>query len=259
LANALLNLAVNARDAMPDGGKLTIETANSHLDEAYAAAHDDVAPGQYVMIAVSDTGSGMDGDTLGRAFEPFFTTKDIGQGTGLGLSQVYGFIKQSRGHVKLYSELGQGTAVKLYLPRLLGDRPDAASTQEANPIPAGHGETILVVEDEPSVRDHSVSVLRDLGYRVLAAADGHSALRMLARPTEVEVLFTDIGLPGGMNGRQLAEAARRKRPELKVVYTTGYARNAITHGGVLEPGTELLPKPFSYAALAAKIRAVLDG
>jgi signal transduction histidine kinase len=258
LENALLNLAVNARDAMPDGGKLTIETANTHLDDAYSAAHDDVAAGQYVMIAVSDTGSGMDRDTLGRVFEPFFTTKDIGQGTGLGLSQVYGFIKQSNGHVKLYSELGQGTAVKLYFPRLLGERTEAAVTAGTSPIPRGRGETILVVEDEPSVREHSVSSLRDLGYRVLAAADGHAGLRMLVRETEIEVLFTDVGLPGGMTGRQLAETARATRPGLKVVYTTGYARNAIVHGDVLEPGTELLPKPFSYAALAAKIRTVLD-
>jgi signal transduction histidine kinase len=258
LENALLNLAVNARDAMPDGGKLTIETANTHLDDAYAAEHDDVAAGQYVMIAVSDTGTGMDRDTLGRVFEPFFTTKDIGQGTGLGLSQVYGFIKQSNGHVKLYSEVGQGTAVKLYLPRLLADRPEAALKAEDTLIPSGRGETILVVEDEPAVREHSVASLRDLGYRVLAAADGQAALRVLAGEAEIEVLFTDVGLPGGMTGRQLVEAARVHRPDLKVVYTTGYARNAIVHGGVLDPGTELLPKPFSYAGLAAKIRSVLD-
>ncbi len=259
LENALLNLAVNARDAMPEGGKLTIETANTYLDEAYAAAHDDVAPGQYVMIAVSDTGSGMDPLTLSRVFEPFFTTKDIGQGTGLGLSQVYGFIKQSNGHVKLYSEPGQGTAVKLYLPRLLSDRSESPPKPADEQVPIGNGETILVVEDEPAVREHSVASLRELGYRVLAAGDGHAALRILARETGIAVLFTDVGLPGGMTGRQLAEAARAQRPDLKVLYTTGYARNAIVHGGVLDPGTELLPKPFSYAALATKIRAVLDG
>ena len=259
LENALLNLAVNARDAMPDGGKLTIETANTYLDEAYAAAHDDVTVGQYVMIAVSDTGAGMDERILERVFEPFFTTKDIGQGTGLGLSQVYGFIKQSNGHVKLYSEEGQGTVVKLYLPRLLSDRPEAKPKTEETRIPGGQGETILVVEDEPAVREHSVASLRELGYRVLAASDGHAAMRVLTREAEIAVLFTDVGLPGGMTGRQLAEAARVLRPELKVVYTTGYARNAIVHGGVLDPGTELLPKPFSYAALAAKIRTVLDG
>jgi signal transduction histidine kinase len=259
LENALVNLAVNARDAMPEGGKLTIETANTHLDDAYAAQHDDVAAGQYVMIAVTDTGIGMDLDTLGRVFEPFFTTKDIGQGTGLGLSQVYGFIKQSNGHVKLYSEMGQGTVVKLYLPRRLGDPIEAATKPEEATIPAGRGETILVVEDEAAVREHSVTSLRDLGYRVLAAADGHAALRLLAREVRIDAMFTDVGLPGGMTGRQLVDAARMQRPDLKVVYTTGYARNAIVHGGVLDPGTELLPKPFGYAALAAKIRTVLDG
>ena len=259
LENALLNLAVNARDAMPDGGKLTIETANAHLDDAYAAAHDDVAPGQYVLIVVSDTGTGIDADTLSRVFEPFFTTKDIGQGTGLGLSQVYGFIKQSNGHVKLYSEVGHGTAVKLYLPRLIGEHGVGPVTPDVPEVQIGSGETILVVEDEPAVRDHSVTSLRDLGYRVLSAADGHAALRILSRETSIEVLFTDVGLPGGMTGRQLAEAARIRRPDLKVVYTTGYARNAIVHGNVLEPGTELLPKPFSFGALAAKIRQVLEG
>jgi signal transduction histidine kinase len=259
LENALLNLAVNARDAMPEGGRLTIETANTHLDDAYADEHEDVVAGQYVMIAVSDTGTGMDQDTLARVFEPFFTTKDIGQGTGLGLSQVYGFIKQSNGHVKLYSQEGQGTAVKLYLPRLLSDRPDSKPRSEDTILPPGRGETILVVEDEPAVREHSVTSLRDLGYRVLYAADGHAALRVLAREAGIEVLFTDVGLPGGMTGRQLAEAARVLRPGLKVVYTTGYARNAIVHGGLLDPGTELLPKPFSFAALAVKIRTVIEG
>ena len=258
LENALLNLALNARDAMPDGGKLTIETANAHLDDRYAAAHDDVAAGQYVMIAVSDTGTGIDKDTLGRVFEPFFTTKDIGQGTGLGLSQVYGFIKQSNGHVKLYSEPGQGTAVKLYLPGLVTEGSVDAIQPAIQATPIGHGEIILVVEDEPAVREHSVASLQDLGYRVLYAADGHAALRILAREPEIDVLFTDVGLPGGMTGRQLAETARIRRPELRVVYTTGYARNAIMHGNVLEPGTELLPKPFSFGALAAKIRTVLE-
>ena len=243
---------------MPDGGKLTIETANAHLDDDYAAAHDDVAVGQYVMIAVSDTGSGMDSDTLSRVFEPFFTTKDIGQGTGLGLSQVYGFIKQSSGHVKLYSEIGQGTVAKLYLPRLLADRSDAATESVKAAVPAGQGELILVVEDEPAVREHSVASLCELGYRVVEAADGREALRILARRHDIDVMFTDIGLPGGMTGRQLADTARSRRPDLRVVYTTGYARNAIVHGGVLEPGTELLPKPFSFAALAMKIRTVLD-
>ncbi|WP_158931846.1 response regulator [Acidisphaera sp. S103] len=264
LVNALLDFSrieaerVQARDAMPEGGRLTIETANTHLDEAYVAEHDDVAAGQYVMIAVSDTGTGMSRETLGRVFEPFFTTKDIGHGTGLGLSQVYGFIKQSDGHVNLYSEMGQGTAVKLYLPRLIAPRPETATDADDDLIPLGHGETILVVEDEPAVREHSINSLRDLGYRVVAAEDGHAALRTLAREAEIDVLFTDVGLPGGMTGRQLVEAARARWPGLKVVYTTGYARNAIVHGGILEPGPELLPKPFSYAPLATKIRTVIN-
>jgi CheY-like chemotaxis protein len=200
----------------------------------------------------------MDRDTLGRVFEPFFTTKDVGQGTGLGLSQVYGFIKQSNGHVKLYSELGQGTAVKLYLPRLIADRPEEVVDEVKEVVPLGRGETILVVEDEAAVREHAVASLRELGYRVLSAGDAAAALRLLARDARIDLLFSDIGLPGGMTGRQLAEAARARRPDLKVLYTTGYARNAIVHGGVLDASVELLPKPFSYAALATKIRAVLD-
>jgi len=210
------------------------------------------------MIAVSDTGTGMERETLDRVFEPFFTTKDVGHGTGLGLSQVYGFIKQSNGHVKLYSEPGQGTVVKLYLPRLTADAPDEDVDRAPQTIVRGRGETILVVEDEPAVRDYSASSLRDLGYRVLAAADGKAALRLLARDETIALLFTDVGLPGGMTGRQLADAARERRPQLKVLYTTGYARNAIVHGGVLDPGTEMLPKPFSLVTLAGKVRAVLD-
>jgi signal transduction histidine kinase len=258
LESALLNLAVNARDAMPGGGKLTIETANAHLDDAYAADNDDVTAGQYVVIAVSDTGAGMSADTLSRVFEPFFTTKDVGHGTGLGLSQVYGFIKQSSGHVKLYSAVGQGTTVKLYLPRLLTEIEEPEVRNDEITIPTGRGETVLVVEDEAAVREHSVASLRELGYRVLVAEEGKTALRLLERQPQVDVLFTDVGLPGGMNGPQLAEAARLRRPDLKVVYTTGYARNATVHGGLLEPGTRLLPKPFSYVELATKIRAVLD-
>jgi signal transduction histidine kinase len=258
LENALLNLAVNARDAMPDGGRLTVETANAYLDDAYADTHDDVVAGQYVMIAVSDSGTGMDRETISRVFEPFFTTKDVGHGTGLGLSQVYGFIKQSQGHVAIYSEIGQGTVVKLYLPRLLGRQPDPEAPRPEEAIPAGRGELILVVEDEAAVREHSFDLLRELGYRVLSAGNGQAALRMLEREPAIRLLFTDVGLPGGMNGRQLADAARVVRPDLRVLYTTGYARNAIVHGGALDPGTQLLPKPFSYAALAAKVRAALD-
>jgi CheY-like chemotaxis protein len=260
LESALLNLAVNARDAMPDGGHLTIETANAYLDDAYVAAHPEVLPGQYVLIAVSDTGTGMPADIMERVFEPFFTTKEIGQGTGLGLSQVYGFIKQSNGHVKIYSELGQGTAVKLYLPRLrdhAGEaEDDKASEEEAQ---TGSGELILVVEDDEVVRSYSVETLRELGYRVLAAANGPAGLEMLVRYPAIRLLFTDVGLPGGMTGRQLADRARALRPGLLVLFTTGYARNAIVHGGILDPGTHLLPKPFTLAALGSKVRAMLDG
>ncbi len=260
LESALLNLAVNARDAMPEGGKLTVETANAYLDEAYAARHAEVTSGQYVLIAVSDSGIGMPPDVVARAFEPFFTTKDVGAGTGLGLSQVYGFVKQSGGHVKIYSELGEGTVVKLYLPRLVG----AEAAQEPGPTerPAVGGtreEVVLVVEDDEAVRAHSALMLTELGYGVLQAAEGETALRLLASHPEVRLLFTDVGLPGGMNGRQLADEAQRRFPRLKVLYTTGYARNAIVHHGRLDPGLELLLKPFSFADLAAKIRRVLEG
>ena len=257
LESALLNLAVNSRDAMPEGGKLTIETANAHVDEQYAARYPEVTAGQYVLICVTDTGCGMSPDTVARAFDPFFTTKPIGEGTGLGLSQVFGFVKQSGGHIKLYSELGQGTTVKIYLPRLTAGEiiPDEL---EAPVEPHGDGrETVLVVEDEDDVRVYSTETLRDLGYTVLAARDGPAALRLLEEHPEVGVLFTDVGLPG-MNGRQLADDARRQRPGLKVLFTTGYARNAIVHQGRIDPGVELLVKPFTRAQLAQRIRAVLD-
>ncbi|HKS63562.1 MAG TPA: response regulator [Xanthobacteraceae bacterium] len=255
----ILNLAVNARDAMPDGGKLTIETANVYLDEAYAATQAEVVPGQYVMVSVSDTGSGMSHEVLSRVFEPFFTTKDVGHGTGLGLSQVYGFVKQSGGNVKIYSEVGQGTTVKIYLPRLYSE--DASATLpdiEEAPPKSSAGQTILVVEDEDDVRAYSTSILRELGYRVIEASTGAAGLQLLRDRPEIALLFTDVGLPGGMNGRQLADAARKLRPELKVLFTTGYARNAIVHDGRLDPGVVLLPKPFTYAALAAKLADLLD-
>jgi signal transduction histidine kinase/DNA-binding response OmpR family regulator/PAS domain-containing protein len=259
LENALLNLAVNARDAMPGGGKLTIETANAWLDDAYATLNKGAAPGQYVLIAISDTGTGIPKDIIEHVFEPFFTTKDVGHGTGLGLSQVYGFIKQSNGHIKVYSEPGQGTTVKLYLPRLLTGSDDADEVARQADIPrADSAEVVLVVEDDDDVRSHTTDVLRELGYRVLEAANGAAALALLARTPDVHLLFTDVGLPGGMTGRQLVEEVRRRWPSLKVLYTTGYARNAIVHGGVLDPGTELLSKPFTYADLAAKIRSVLE-
>ena len=260
LENALLNLAVNARDAMPQGGKLTIETANAFLDEAYATLHQGVASGQYVLMAVSDTGVGMTRDVVEKAFEPFFTTKEVGQGTGLGLPQVYGFVKQSGGHVKIYSEPNEGTTVKLYLPRLLSSEQPTDAPGEVTPEPARTaGETILVVEDDDDVRGYSADILRDLGYRVVEAPEGAAALAALDSEPHIRLLFTDVGLPGGLNGRQLADEARRRRPDLKVLFTTGYARNAIVHQGRLDPGVELIVKPFTAASLATKIRNILHG
>jgi nitrogen-specific signal transduction histidine kinase/CheY-like chemotaxis protein len=259
LENALINLAVNARDAMQGGGRLTIETANAFLDEAYTRAEDDVQPGQYVMLAVTDTGSGMPPDVLRKVFEPFFTTKELGRGTGLGLSQVYGFIKQSGGHIRIYSEVGQGTTVKIYLPRLVAGPEEAAQATHTGEVPLGSEvECILVVEDEAAVRALTVATLRELQYRVVEAADGAAALAVLQQEPAVQLLFTDVGLPGGMNGRQLADAAREVRPGLKVLFTTGYARNAIVHHGRIDPGVELISKPFSAADLAHRVRAILD-
>ena len=266
LENAILNLAVNARDAMPDeGGKLTIETANADLDEGYAREHEDVSPGQYVMIAVSDTGCGMPPEVASRAFEPFFTTKDVGQGTGLGLSQVYGFVRQSGGHVKIHSEPGLGTTVKIHLPRLLESGGGGAEQLRAAGVeggglrarfPTGAGETVLVVEDEGSVRQFSTDALRELGYRVLEADGAPAALALLDAHPEVDLLFTDVVMPE-TNGRRLAEEARRRRPDLKVLFTTGYSREAIISNGVLDPGLQVIGKPFSIGDLANKLRAVL--
>lgn len=258
LENALINLAVNARDAMPEGGKLTIETANAYLDELYAGMHGEVQPGQYVGVFVTDTGIGMASEVVAQAFEPFFTTKETGQGTGLGLSQVYGFIKQSGGHVKIYSEIGQGTSVKLYLPRYRGPETVAVESAEIREPPRGHAESVLIVEDDPDVRDNTVEMVGELGYQVLSAEDGASAVRLLDAHREIRLLFTDVGLPGGMNGRQLADHALRRHPRLKVLFTTGYARNAIVHQGRLDPSVEVVLKPFTYSDLAAKIRRVLD-
>jgi CheY-like chemotaxis protein len=257
LENSLLNLAVNARDAMPDGGKLTVEAANVYLDDAYAADAE-VAPGQYVGIFVSDTGVGMPEDVVSKAFDPFFTTKGVGEGTGLGLSQVYGFVKQSGGHVRIYSEIGAGTTIKIYLPRLRSPDGTAEDQSSAAAIPRGKGETVLVVEDQPDVRLYSVEMLRELGYRVLDAPDGPSGLRMIDAHRDIALLFTDVGLPGGMNGRQLADEALRRQPALKVLFTSGYARNVIVHHGRLDPGVQLLTKPFTFSGLAAKVRGVLD-
>ena len=257
LENVIVNLAVNARDAMPDGGKLTIETGNAHVDDAYAREAE-IAPGQYVQIAVTDTGTGMAPEVLAKAFDPFFTTKATGKGTGLGLSQVFGFARQSGGHVRVYSELGHGTTFKLYLPRFWGE--EAAPAVRRAPAPVRHGKTseiIMVVEDEERVRNNSVETLRELGYTVLHAASGPEALAMIEAGHDVTLLFTDIVMPG-MTGRQLADRAVELLPKLKVVYTTGYTRNAVVHNGVLDPGTNFLPKPFGIDQLAAKIAEVLD-
>jgi CheY-like chemotaxis protein len=254
----LLNLAVNARDAMQGGGKLTIETANAHLDDGYADQYPELKPGQYVVLCVTDTGTGMTPEVIARAFEPFYTTKPIGQGTGLGLSQVYGFVKQSGGHVKLYSEMGHGTTVKIYLPRMSGQRgEEELAASIAPPLRGGLHEVVLVVEDDNDVRLFTTESLRELGFTVLEARDGPSALKQLERHPEIQLLFTDVGLPG-INGAQLVAAAREMRPHIKVLFTTGYARNAIVHQGRLDPGIELITKPFTRSQLAARIRDVLD-
>jgi PAS domain S-box-containing protein len=259
LETAILNLALNARDAMAGSGKLTIEVSNAFLDESYASSHPEVKPGQYVMIAVSDTGVGMTREVVAKAFDPFFTTKEVGQGTGLGLSQVYGFIKQSGGHAKIYSESGEGTTVKLYFPRLPG-APMAQAEAKASPLPAELGKkTVLVVEDDDDVRQFTADVLAELGYRVLTARDAASALRTLGEEPGIDLLFTDIGLPGGVNGRELADEALRRRPELKVLFTTGYTRNAVIHHGRLDPGVQLIAKPFTQSGLAQKVWQVLYG
>jgi signal transduction histidine kinase len=257
LESALLNLAVNGRDAMPHGGKLTIETGNTVFDEAYCASFPDVRAGRYAEVCVSDSGTGMSQEALQRAFEPFFTTKPPGKGTGLGLSQVFGFIKQSGGHIRIYSELGQGTTVKLYLPRYYGpDVTDDCAPRTAAPRSSGAG-AILLVEDDPLVRANSADMLLELGYRVIEADDAEAALRCLAQGASVDLLFTDVVLPGGRSGRDLAEEAARRMPGIRVLYTTGYARNAIVHHGRLDPGVHLIVKPFSFEELAAKIHEVI--
>jgi CheY-like chemotaxis protein len=258
LESAILNLALNARDAMQTGGKLTIETSNAFLDDDYAARQIGVPVGQYVLIAITDTGSGMPRDVIEHAFDPFFTTKPPGQGTGLGLSQVYGFVRQSGGHVKIYSELGHGTTVKVYLPRYYGE----AETQNPMPrsadsAPVRRHETILFVEDDERVRRLTAETLAELGYRVLQADGAAEALRQLDSHAEVDLLFTDIVMPE-TDGRKLADEACKRRPSLKVLFTTGYTRNAIVHGGVLDPGVNLIVKPYSIEMLGRKLREVLD-
>jgi CheY-like chemotaxis protein len=241
---------------MPTGGKLTIETANAYLDALYAAANADVVEGQYVMIAVTDTGEGMSRDTIDKAFDPFFTTKPDGRGTGLGLSQVHGFLKQSGGHVKIYSGLGEGTTVKLYLPRFRGQDEDEA-WQAPMTIPGSvANESILVVEDDERVRATTVALIKELGYHVLEADSALAALRIVDSETTIDLMFTDVVMPD-MNGRKLANAVQERRPNLPILFTTGYTRNAIVHNGILDPGVELLIKPFTLETLSGKLRELL--
>ena len=255
LENVILNLAVNARDAMANGGHLTIETSNAYVDEIYATQNH-MPEGQYVLVAVTDTGHGMSPEVLAKVFDPFFTTKPVGKGTGLGMSQVYGFAKQSGGHVKIYSEVGHGTTVKLYLPRQTGGT-SAAIPPRVQEAPNGGSETVLVVEDDERVRSFATEALRELGYRVLVASEGETALEVLRTDLDIVLLFTDVVMPG-MTGRQLADQAVAHNPRLKVLYTTGYTRNAIVHNGMVDAGTNYLQKPYSLTDLARKVRVVLD-
>jgi PAS domain S-box-containing protein len=256
LTTAVLNLALNARDAMPRGGKLTLETSNIHLDEDYARINTDVAPGDYVMVAVSDTGTGIPAELLEKVFDPFFTTKEVGKGTGLGLSMVFGFVKQSGGHIKIYSEEGHGTTVKLYLPRSTGQG-HAATTPLVTQV-VGGDETILVVEDDTLVRKYVMAQVASLGYETLEAANAAEALKIIENGAEVDLLFTDVIMPGAMNGRQLVDEALRRRPLLKILFTSGYTENAILHHGRLDEGVLLLAKPYRKPELARMIRIALN-
>jgi PAS domain S-box-containing protein len=258
LENAVLNLSINARDAMPDGGRITIETANKWLDDR-AAREREVKPGQYVSVCVTDTGTGMSPEVISRAFDPFFTTKPIGQGTGLGLSMIHGFVRQSGGQVRVYSELGKGTTMCLYLPRFVGDAEAPENLDLPNADDSGHGETVLVIDDEPNVRMLMVEVLQEAGYRTIEASDGPSGLKLLQSAVRIDLLITDVGLPGGINGRQVADAARATRPKLKVLFVTGYAENAAIGNGHLDAGMQVITKPFAMTALAAKVHEIIDG
>jgi CheY-like chemotaxis protein len=257
LESAILNLAINARDSMPNGGRLTIETANMNIDSSYVERDRFAAPGQYVTVSVTDTGHGMSPEIISKAFDPFFTTKPIGEGTGLGLSMIYGFARQSEGFVHIYSEVGQGTTVRLYLPRY-GEK----ETSEPAAIPdqtlkvADGSNTVLVVEDESAVRELVVDVLEEMGHRVLQAFDGPSGLEILLSDVDIDLLVTDVGLPG-LNGRQLADASRVKRPDLNILFLTGYAHNAAVGNGLLEPGMELITKPFTIDKFAARVTSML--
>jgi CheY-like chemotaxis protein len=256
LANSVLNMAINARDAMPLGGKLLLETRNTVLDEAYAEANAEVRPGPYVMLAVSDTGSGMPAAVRDKAFEPFFTTKGVGHGSGLGLSMVYGFVKQSGGHIKIYSEEGHGTTIRLYLPPARGSVETAVSV--AAPI-SGGTETILVVEDDALVRTFVIALLHSLGYQTVAATDSRTALTLVRGGQTFDLLFTDVVLPGGISGRQLADEVAKLRPGTKVLYTSGYTDNAIVHHGRLDEGVLLLSKPYRKPQLAQMVRRAISG
>lgn len=260
--NTLINLAINARDAMPDGGRLTIETANSYLDDAYVRRFSDVAAGQYVMLSVSDSGTGIAPELIDRVFDPFFTTKEVGKGTGLGLAMVHGFVKQSKGHVRIYSELGQGTTVKIYLPRQLETSavraaPASSSDVSAAPLRARPGERILLVEDNAGVREYAQSVLTGLGYELVLAANAAEALDAIRTQPAFDLLFSYVVLSGGMNGRELANQVAALCPALPVLFTTGYTRNAIVHNGMLDAGVHLLVKPYTEQDLAQKVRRLI--
>jgi CheY-like chemotaxis protein len=258
LESAILNLCVNARDAMPGGGRLTIETDNTVLDADYGAENPDVTPGQYLLVAVSDTGCGISPENLSRVFDPFFTTKEVGKGTGLGLSMVYGFMKQTQGHIKIYTELGQGTSVKLYLPRTEGEKEQSAQIPTSFADLRG-SEVVLLVEDDAPLREFARSELVNLGYRVLEAENGKNALKIIAERADIDLLFTDIIMPGGMNGRELGLEALRLNPKLKVLYTSGYAENAILHDGLFDNDVQFLGKPYTRRELAMRIRGILAG
>jgi CheY-like chemotaxis protein len=256
LESAILNLAVNSRDAMNGVGKLTMETANAYLDRKYTDAHSEVSPGQYVMIAVTDTGCGMPPDVMSRAFDPFYTTKDVGQGTGLGLSQVHGFAKQSRGHVKIYSEVGVGTTIKIYLPRDTSNAVEEPVGTKVNMIPPDLRRRVLVVEDDMDVRQFVLSVLQELGYETVEAGSAASARDVLAIDSKISVMLTDVVMPG-TNGRQLLDSIKDSYPNLIVVFMTGYTRNAIVHNGMLDPGVRLITKPFTIDDIGRELQAAI--
>ncbi|WP_426128886.1 ATP-binding protein [Pseudomonas sp. DWP1b1] len=257
LESALLNLVINARDAMPNGGSLTVETTNRHLDSVFTAAYGTLKPGDYVELSVSDTGCGIPESVMGRVFDPFFTTKPIGQGTGLGLSMIYGFARQSHGHVTIHSEVGKGTTVSLFLPRFIGEVVADVATDAALLPFANAGETVLIVEDDPAVRVLVSAVLKELGYGFVEAGDADTAVPIIESAQRIDLLISDVGLPG-MNGRQLAEIGRQIRPELKVLFITGYAEHAAVRGGFLDPGMQLITKPFTFDLLTAKVREMIQ-